>query len=243
MAAARRVLVVEMGSPPKDMTEVFGAQGQWFRHALSGENIELSICSPSSGEQLPAAEDFDLAILTGSWSMVTDREEWSERTRQWIVDMFQQKKQLFGVCYGHQLMADALGGVVDYHPNGREIGRKAVTLLAAARKDPVLANFPDVFYANLSHEQTVVAPPPGAVVLAHSDHDPHQIIRYADHAISVQFHPEFTTALMKACIVRRSEALKQSGVDVEALVKDLTPTEDSNRLMREIIAASRYDYA
>ena len=231
MALSCRVVVIQMGRAPDDIAAVFGDQGEWFKRALVEEKVSLSVCCPANGDPLPHTEHFDLAILSGSWSMVTDREDWSERTRHWILEVIPSGKYLLGVCYGHQLMADALGGHVDYHTLGREIGLKTVSLTAAAREDPLLAMFPQHFEANLSHEQTVVTPPPGAVVLASSAHDPHQILRYGPTAFSVQFHPEFTPSLMRACIMRRAQTLQQSGVDVNEVVDQLKPAQHAHQLM------------
>lgn len=231
MTSRCRVVLIQMGRAPEDISHVFGDQGEWFKCALAPEHIEFNVVCPADGERLPKSEDFDIAILSGSWSMVTDRESWSEITRKWILEVLPSGKYMLGVCYGHQLMADALGGHVDYHPLGREIGLKTVTLTAAASQDPLLENLPRQFEANLSHEQTVVTPPPGAVVLASSAHDPHQILRYGPTAFSVQFHPEFTPSLMRACIMRRAHALQQSGVDVNEVVGQLKPAQYAHQLM------------
>ena len=120
-------------------------------------------------------------------------------------------RALLGVCYGHQLMAHALGGMVDYHPLGREVGCHQVVLAAAAKNDDFFADMPEQFGAYLTHEQSVLVPPPGATVLARSDHDAHQILRYGPKALSMQFHPEFTAQLMAACIQRRAELLAAEG--------------------------------
>lgn len=235
MSSPRRIAVIQMGRAPEDISQVFGDQGEWFKRALASESVEITVTSPSDGQSLPASNDFDIAILSGSWSMVTDREEWSEAVRQWIIDVLPDGKHMLGVCYGHQLMADALGGCVDYHPRGREIGLKTVTLTDAALHDPLLASFPKCFEANLSHEQTVVIPPPGAVVLAHSVHDPHQILRYGPRAFSVQFHPEFTPSLMAACVSRRADALRRNGLDVDEIVGQLRPANDAHRLLQSFV--------
>jgi GMP synthase (glutamine-hydrolysing) len=137
MSSCCRVAVIQMGRAPEDISQTFGDQGEWFRRALAQENVEITVTCPADDERLPDADSFDVAILSGSWSMVTDREDWSEATRQWILDVLPTGKYMLGVCYGHQLMADALGGRVDYHPLGREIGLKTVTLTDAARRDPL----------------------------------------------------------------------------------------------------------
>ncbi len=81
-------------------------------------------------ETLPAPDSQTVAVMTGSWAMVTDRLAWSEKTAAWIRSAMAVEMPLFGICYGHQLMADALGGEVAYHPAGRETGCKAITLSA-----------------------------------------------------------------------------------------------------------------
>ncbi|VWB87501.1 glutamine amidotransferase class-I [Burkholderia lata] len=167
--------------------------------------------------------------------MVTDRHAWSESTAQWIRDAMSIDMPLFGVCYGHQLMAHALGGHVDYHPAGFEGGCQTIHLLPESASDPLLKAWPANFAAHLTHAQTVIALPPGAQALAHSAHDPHQIVRYGPKAISTQFHPEFTPELSAACIRRRADTLLNEGKDPELMVQSLQDTHDAARLLKRFI--------
>jgi len=136
------------------------------------------------------------------------------------------------------LMAHALGGAVDYHPQGREVGAQQVQLLAAARHDPLLGNLPPAFPALLTHLQTVLRLPENATVLASSAHDPHQIIRYGAHAISTQFHPEFTAELSAACISRQRDVLMSEGLDPDALLQNLQDTPVTAKLLQDFVAAA-----
>lgn len=142
---------------------------------------------------------------------------------------------LFGVCYGHQLMAHALGGRVDFHPQGREVGCQTINLLPAAANDPLLKDWPAQFAAHLPHEQTVVELPPGASVLAFSEHGPHQIVRYGPRAISTQFHPEFTPDISAACLHRRADTLRTEGKNFDLLLSALGDTPQATRLLKEFI--------
>ena len=110
---------------------------------------------------------------------------------------------LFGVCYGHQLMAHALGGRVDYLPGGREIGTQPIEMLPAGVTDSLTHRLPASFRAHTTHEQSVLEAPPGAAVLARSARDPHQMLSYGPNAVSVQFHPEFNAEVMRAYIRRK----------------------------------------
>ncbi|WP_430513501.1 glutamine amidotransferase [Pannonibacter phragmitetus] len=170
--------------------------------------------------------------------MVTDREGWSERTADWIRKAMSEDLPLFGVCYGHQLMAHALGGRVDYHPHGPEVGQLPVTLSAAGLADAALAGMPEQFDVFLTHEQSVLELPSGAEVLAGSAHDPHQILRYGPNALSVQFHPEFFPDLMRSCIERRRSSFEAKGTDVEGLLGAVSETPVSRQMLRQFCAGA-----
>ena len=202
---ARSLLLIQVGSPPDDIRSRTGDLPAWFRVALGPGQIKVEVVEVFKGQTLPAPGRHDVAVITGSWSMVTDRHDWSEATAHWIRQAVACGMPLMGVCYGHQLMAHALGGTVDNHPNGREIGCLDVEVVPAGRTDPWLRDCPETFKASLTHAQSVLTLPPGAVVLARNEHDPHQAIRYTPTAVSVQFHPEITPDILSACIQARAE--------------------------------------
>ncbi len=226
------LLIVQVGTPPDDIRECFGDLPAWFCRSLGRELDEVMIVRVFEGEPLPQPKLGCIAIITGSWAMVTDRHPWSEATAQWIREAMAIEMPLFGVCYGHQLMAHALGGRVDYHPNGRELGCEQVHLLHAAANDPLLSSWPLQFAAHLTHEQTVLELPPGALALACSAHDPHQIVRYGRNAISTQFHPEFTPELLAACINRRADTLIREGKRPERMLNALRTTPEASYLLQ-----------
>lgn len=206
MSQAAGIVVVQAGRPPEDFDRRLGEQADWFRNALDDRGEEISVIRPLDGDALPERGSFAAAIITGSWSMVTELADWSERTAAWIRNVVTSEARILGVCFGHQLMAHALGGRVDYHPRGSELGRKEIRLTPAAAADPLLGGLPESFDVFLAHRQSVLDLPAGATVLAGSEHDPHQIIRYRPNALSTQFHPEFTPALMRACLNRAQAA-------------------------------------
>ncbi|MDR3155124.1 MAG: glutamine amidotransferase [Deltaproteobacteria bacterium] len=137
-------------------------------------------------------------IVTGSLSMVTSRPMWSLKLTDFLVKCADREVPLLGVCYGHQIVARALGGRVDWNPLGLEMGTHEVTLLPEADNHHLLRGLPASFPANLSHSQSVLDPPKGARVLARSGHDPCQIMSFGDRVLTVQFHPEFDRWTMNA---------------------------------------------
>ena len=84
------------------------------------------------GEALPDPRSVRAVVVTGSAAMVTSREPWSERTAAWLCETVEVKTPVLGICYGHQLLAHALGGRVEDNPQGRHIGTVDVTLTDAA---------------------------------------------------------------------------------------------------------------
>lgn len=195
------ILIVEMGTPPGNIPKQCGATAQWFLDALSEIGKKAEVVRPFLGEELPLPTTVAGAIITGSWSMVTDNEQWSEKTAEWIRQALFFEIPLFGVCYGHQLMAYALGGEVGNNPLGGEKGTFTVTLTEKGQKNLLLDGFPSAFPAYLFHQQSVIKLPPHCDVLAESENDSYQILRYGTTAFSVQFHPEFTAEIMKAACI------------------------------------------
>lgn len=186
-----------------------------------------------AGEALPAPGDVAGALITGSAAMVTERAPWSERTAGWIRDAMDVELPMFGVCYGHQLMAHALGGRVDYLPGGREIGTVSLNVLEAAKNDPLAGTLPVQFRAHATHEQSVLELPAGTAVLVSSDRDPNHLVRYGRNAMSAQFHPEFNADVMRAYIHRKQHDMKREGFDPHQTFRQVAPTPLARRLFRQ----------
>jgi GMP synthase (glutamine-hydrolysing) len=201
---------------------------------------QLRIVDVAAGEALPAPREVAGAIITGSAAMVTERSAWSERTAGWIRDAMDAELPLFGVCYGHQLMAHALGGRVDYLPGGREIGTQAIELSAAGAQDPLARRLPASFRAHTTHEQSVIEPPGGAAVLARSARDPHQLLRYGPHALSAQFHPEFNAEVMRAYIRRKHADMRREGSDPQQVFSAVAATPVARWLLRQFSRHHRW---
>lgn len=220
--------IIQLETPPQAVSAIVGEQKQWFVDALNLSADEYIVVRPDLGEPLPALETISAAILSGSWAMVTDHADWSERTAAWVRHAVAEQLPLLGVCYGHQLMSYALGGEVGDNPNGWERGLTALEARAQSHHDPLLASLPSEFSAWLSHRQSVLTPPPGAQVLAASAQDGCQIIRYSAQALSVQFHPEFTAEIMTACL---KNSLKEA--EIGQLVPARAEPEWPRQLLRD----------
>ncbi|MEK6350481.1 MAG: glutamine amidotransferase [Burkholderia sp.] len=152
-------------------------------------------------EALPDPRRFAGIVVTGSHAMVTAREPWSERLGRWLAGCAEAADgpALLGICYGHQLLGQALGGEVGDRRDGRfEIGTVAIAAAPVAAADPLFGGLSARFDAQVMHFQSVHRLPAGAQVLAASEADACQAFRYGARTWGVQFHPEFPQAAIEA---------------------------------------------
>ncbi|MGY6027360.1 glutamine amidotransferase [Phytobacter sp. AG2a] len=231
----RPLIILQVGLPSESIRETHGDIPSWFCRAIQHPLEQTEVVRVFEGEALPPPDANRVAVITGSWAMVTDRLPWSETAAEWIREAMSIGMSLFGVCYGHQLMAHALGGEVAWHPQGREVGSQAIELHPHASNDMLLSTLPRQFPAHLTHMQTVSRLPEGALALASSSHDPHQIVRYGPNAMSTQFHPEFTPDIAADMIRQREEVLTTEGFDPLALLAGVLPSPDTAELLRRFV--------
>ncbi|SKA26134.1 GMP synthase (glutamine-hydrolysing) [Lysobacter spongiicola DSM 21749] len=160
-------LILEAGKPVPELRR-HGDFPHWIRVAAGLHRDEAVVVDLQAGEPLPTTDAFAGVIVSGSGAMVSEREPWSEAAAKWLGSAARAGMPVFGICYGHQLLAHGLGGEVGDNPRGREMGTVEVELLPAASDDLLLQPLPARFSAQLTHQQTVLRLPEGAVVLARS---------------------------------------------------------------------------
>ncbi len=231
------LLIVQTGRAPPELRARLGDFPHWFRCALGIPRDLVRLVYVDAGEPLPDARNHSAILVTGSAAMVTERAAWSERTGAWLRDVVERDLcPVFGVCFGHQLLAMALGGTVDWNPRGREIGTAMIRCMPAARRDPLFGSFVPHLRAHVTHLQSVLVPPPGAQILAESDLDDCQALRLGERAWSVQFHPEFSTAAIRGYLRLRAADLRVEGLGLTAIERATGPTPHARRLLRRFLA-------
>jgi GMP synthase (glutamine-hydrolysing) len=238
---ASRFLIVQTGSTFAELRARRGDFPDWFRRGLDLRRSEVDVVRVDAGEALPTrAGPHAGVIVTGSAAMVSERLRWSEDTAAWLRTTIERGMPVLGVCYGHQLLAHALGGRVDYHPSGREIGTVGIERAPAAADDMLLQTSPAHFMAHASHQQSVLELPPGAVTLARSAHDPHHAVRYAPHVWGLQFHPEFSVEIMRDYLHRRARAMNGDCPAGCCLDRNHAPAPSARRLLRRFRDIARF---
>lgn len=182
-------------------------------------------------QELPVAKELAGIVITGSAAMVSEKEDWSESTAVWLAQAVQKEIPILGVCYGHQLLAQALGGHVGPNPKGRQIGTVKAQLNDYANIDPLLGHLPRTFSAQSSHSEVVLELPPGAVSLATSPLTDNFAIRFTENVWGVQFHPEFSSSVMAEYIRYRSDALLEEGLSPNELLEITSDTEEAKSVL------------
>lgn len=239
MSASRPFLILATGTAIEAVRRRLGDFPHWFRIAMRLPREAVHVVDARHARALPEPRDFAATVVTGSGAMVTDREPWSEAAAVWLRHAVRDGHPVFGVCYGHQLLAHGLGGRVDWNPRGREIGTVRVETTGQAASDPLLGPAGAGFHAQATHLQTVVAPPDGATVLARSALDDCHAFRVGDDAWGVQFHPEFSTAAMRAYIAARADALRAEGQCPRRLDREVSAAPQARAVLRRFVARYR----
>ncbi|MFP3979298.1 glutamine amidotransferase [Marinobacter sp. KMM 10035] len=237
-----RVAILKTGSTYPAIEEQFGDFDQWFLRGLS-PGLDVTVFNTVAGELPDNPDDWDGVVVTGSPAMVSNREAWSERAAQWLIRVVEKEIPLLGVCYGHQLLAHALGGEVGYHPQGRESGTRNVELLAGAKDDLLFGSMPNTFSAQLTHMQSVLSLPPGAVLLGRNEFEPHQAFRVGKCAWGVQFHPEFSSTVMRAYLGVQTPDLEREGFDPSAMIDSVTDAPEASGLLERFSTLVKENHA
>ncbi len=227
-------LIIETGQPVPPLRR-YGRFPHWIRVAAGLDRTDTVVVDVERGEPLPPREQFAATLITGSAAFVTDRAEWSERSADWLREAAHAGMPLLGICYGHQLLAHALGGQVDYNPAGRESGTITLDLQPPASEDPLFAGLPGSFPAHATHLQTVLRAPEGATVLARSAQDDCHAFRWGEQAWGVQFHPEFATHHMRGYVRARAECIVRHGGCARTLAREVSAAPMARRLLRRFV--------
>lgn len=228
----KKLFIIKTGSAFTKTAEKYGDFEEMICHGLGLKRKNISIVDAPRGEELPAADLCHGAVITGAHCMVTDNLSWSLAIEAWIPSLVQAEVPLLGICYGHQLLGRAMGGQVDFHPQGKEVGTVAIRRLPASDNDLLFDQMPRQFQVHATHAQSVIELPSEAVLLAENDFEGHHAFRIGRCAWGVQFHPEYTSNVMRDYLLAQADSLALAGRDVQALLQDLRETTEANSLLK-----------
>lgn len=194
--------ILETGRPPGDLAARFGDYPAMFRDLL-GPGFQSATYDVAAGQLPERPEAHEAYLITGSPAGVYDALPWIAPLKAFLRGA-KGKAKLVGVCFGHQIMAEAFGGRVEKSDKGWGVGLQTYDLVpgAAWMDDAQRIAVP------VSHQDQIVVQPPQTTILAASAFTPFGMLAWRDQpAISMQFHPEFAPDYAKALIALRRDML------------------------------------
>lgn len=209
-----QVTIIETGRAPGRLSEDFPRYPSMFMSLLGAADRDFTFRTVAvlDGEELPAPSACEAVLITGSPFGVYDSTPWMAPLRGFIRGVFEVKRPMIGVCFGHQVIADAMGGDVNKSDKGWGIGRHVYDV---TQPQEWMTGVGAQVALSVSHQDQVITPPRGAVTLARSSHTDHAMLAYDNAPVmSLQGHPEFSDEFVAALYsARRGKTLTDAQVD------------------------------
>ncbi len=209
-----RIAIIETGKPPLAIRDRFKSYPEMFADLLNRTKQDFAISQIRliDGEPAPNPLEFDGYLITGSPAGVYEDHPWMSELMNFIRDGAALSRPQIGVCFGHQAIAQALGGEVIKSPKGWGLGRHTYDI---AHQPDWMPQNAETFSLGVSHQDQVVAVPENTQLLAHSEFTPFAALFYPDApALSFQGHPEFDNSFCSALYdIRRNNPLSDTEVD------------------------------
>jgi GMP synthase-like glutamine amidotransferase len=205
-----KLAILETGRPPGDLAQRFGDYPKMFAEML-GPDFAVQSFDVTAGD-FPDPAAHDAMLITGSPAGVYEEHAWLAG----LFDFIRAAKdsRMVGICFGHQAMAEALGGHVEKSDKGWGTGLHRYTV---TRPEPWLDGAREIA-APASHQDQVVVQPPNTEITVSSDFTPYAGLAWTDRpAISFQFHPEFSPAFAKALIAERYDRVPNPDAAIASL--------------------------
>ena len=196
-----KVGILETGAPRPHLVPRFGRYDAMVARLL-GPGYDIATYDVTAGAFPCDVKACDAYVITGSAAGVYDPLPWIGELKDFLHRADGQAK-LVGICFGHQIMAEAFGGRVAKSEKGWGLGLHsyAVQHKAGWMDSAASAAIP------VSHQDQVIVKPPQAEVLGGSDFTPNGILSYGRGAISFQFHPEFDNDYAEVLVEMRRDIL------------------------------------
>jgi GMP synthase-like glutamine amidotransferase len=211
--------ILETGAPPPDLLAEHGRYPDMFERLLG---VEATTYEVRAGELPSDITRHAAYLVTGSSAGVYEEHDWIPPLVAFLLAA-KGKAKLVGICFGHQVMAQAFGGHVEKSPRGWGVGLHSYPIV---RQQAWMDDVPHIS-AVASHQDQVVRQPPGTALIAASAFTPYAGLAWDDGmAMSFQFHPEMSTAFARALYDSRRDRIP----DVDAAIASLDAPNDSQRV-------------
>lgn len=203
-----KIGILKADSVRPQWVDEYGEYPDMFKALLSEQDASLTYhVFDVEHERYPAdIDEVDAYLITGSKCSVYDDEPWIHTLADFVRTLHQHKKKLLGICFGHQMVAHALGGEVSRSSKGWGIGVHDYQM----HGEPQLAwhdGGDPAFSLLVSHQDQVLVPAVGAKVVGGSDFCENAVCQIDDHILTFQGHPEFVSGYASALMTLRKELI------------------------------------
>lgn len=214
--------ILQTGHAPEGLIDSQGDYGELFQRLLADRGLTFTVWSVVDGEFPPGPDAAEGWLITGSKHGAYEDHEWIPPLEELIRAIHARKLPLIGVCFGHQVIAQALGGRVEKFQGGWAVGP---TEYRTADGAPLTLN--------AWHQDQVVQRPAEARVLASSPFCENAVLAYGDHVWTVQPHPEFDDAFIDGLIRTRGKGVVPDA-QLEAADSRLGVPTDRDRVAQQM---------
>lgn len=213
-----KIGILQTGHVPADLAGEFGQYPAMFERLLSAGGFSFETFAVVDSEFPASVESCDGWLITGSRHGAYEDHPWIPPLEDFIRQAYAKAIPVAGICFGHQIMAQALGGKVEKYDGGWGAGHMRYRMADGSEIE-----------LNAMHQDQVVTAPPGAETICSSDFCAHAGLAYDGKAISFQPHPEFNDEFTSSLIEGRAGKIIPQQQAEEALGKMGRPT-DSQRI-------------
>lgn len=218
----KKLIVAETGQAPGNLPAQFGGYGQMMTTMLAPlmPDTVFQTDRVFGGDPLSPPQPGAGLLITGSPAGVYDDDLWITALEQSVRDYIAAGCPVVGICFGHQLMTQALGGVVEKSPKGWGVG---VHTYDAVGAEWPWSEGPRRFSCAVSHQDQVISLPDGARRIAGSAFCPNGVISYAEgRALSFQMHPEFEPDFGLALLNARTDRIAEDAAQLARASYDVS---------------------
>lgn len=223
-----KLTIVQTGAVPAPLQSQFIEYRLMFRAMFDATGMAFGYddVNVEAGDALPDPASLEGIVITGSPAGVYEDHAWLPPLRDFIRNAYAAGTPMLGICFGHQIMADALGGDVRKSEKGWGMGRHQYQV---RQRPGFMADAPDTMLVACSHQDQVIVPPAEAEVILGSDFAPNAGLLYkSGKALSFQPHPEFDDDYARALVeLRRGRAPDDV---ISAALSSFAKPSDSPRL-------------
>ena len=200
-----RIGILETDTLDRNIEKQYGSYAAMFETLFLAvdSKIEFSVYRVIDDVYPVAIDECDAYLITGSKSSAYDNDPWIKKLSEYIVSLYKQNKKLIGICFGHQIIAYALGGLAEKSDKGWGVGN----VVSNNQNQPWMHTEKKQFSLLVSHQDQVTKLPADAKLIASNEFCPNASFQIADYILTFQGHPEFSKDYLKYLMNKRRDLI------------------------------------